>query len=46
MLWHKLTRKAADAPSLETFKARLNGALGSWVLCVATLVTGKGVGTK
>jgi len=26
--WH---RKAVDAPSLETFKARLDGALGSLI---------------
>jgi len=26
-LWHRLPREVADAPSLETFKARLDGAL-------------------
>ena len=26
--WHRLPRKAADAPSLEVFEARLDGALG------------------
>lgn len=27
--WHMLPREAVDALSLELFKARLNGALGS-----------------
>ena len=27
--WHRLSREVADAPSLEMFKARLDGALGS-----------------
>ena len=27
--WHRLPRKAVDAPSLEVLKARLNVALGS-----------------
>ena len=27
--WHRLPREAVDAPSLEVFKARLDGALGS-----------------
>ena len=26
--WNKLPREAVDAPSLEAFKARLDGALG------------------
>ncbi|KFQ88320.1 hypothetical protein N337_09004, partial [Phoenicopterus ruber ruber] len=26
--WHRLPREVVDAPSLETFKARLDGALG------------------
>jgi len=30
--WHRLPREAVDAPSLEVFKARLDGALGSLVL--------------
>jgi len=32
--WHRLPREAVDAPSLEVFKARLDGELGSlswWV---------------
>ena len=27
--WNRLPREAADAPSLEVFNARLDGALGS-----------------
>ncbi|KFQ27017.1 hypothetical protein N332_05346, partial [Mesitornis unicolor] len=26
--WHRLPREAVDAPSLEAFKARLDGVLG------------------
>ncbi|GAB0184881.1 hypothetical protein GRJ2_000953400 [Grus japonensis] len=29
--WHRLAREAVDAPSLEVFKARLDGALGNLV---------------
>ena len=29
--WHRLPRDVVDAPSLEVFKARLDGALGSLV---------------
>ncbi|KFO80343.1 hypothetical protein N303_02124, partial [Cuculus canorus] len=29
--WHRLPREAVDAPSLEVFKARLDGALGSLI---------------
>ncbi|KFO81396.1 hypothetical protein N303_01605, partial [Cuculus canorus] len=29
--WYKLPREAVDAPSLEIFKARLDGALGSLI---------------
>jgi len=27
--WHRLTREVVDAPSLEAFKARLDGALSN-----------------
>ncbi|KFO89522.1 hypothetical protein N320_06537, partial [Buceros rhinoceros silvestris] len=27
--WHRLPREVVDAPALETFKVRLDGALGS-----------------
>ena len=29
--WHRLPREAVDAPSLEVFKARLDGALGNLI---------------
>jgi len=29
--WNKLPEEAVDAPSLEVFKARLNGALGNLI---------------
>ncbi|KFQ33553.1 hypothetical protein N332_14949, partial [Mesitornis unicolor] len=29
--WHRLPRGVVDAPSLEVFKARLDGALGNLV---------------
>ncbi|KFP48471.1 hypothetical protein N323_09772, partial [Cathartes aura] len=29
--WHRLPREAVDAPSLEAFKARLDGALSNLV---------------
>ena len=29
--WNRLPREVVDAPSLEVFKARLDGALGSLV---------------
>ena len=29
--WNGQPREAVDAPSLEVFKARLDGALGNWV---------------
>jgi len=30
-LWNRLPREAVDAPSLEVFRARLDGALGGLV---------------
>jgi len=35
--WLRLPREAVDTPSLEMFKARLDGALGSPVWWLATL---------
>ncbi|KFZ55041.1 hypothetical protein N321_02862, partial [Antrostomus carolinensis] len=29
--WHRLPREAVDAPSLEAFKARMDGALSSLI---------------
>ena len=35
--WHRLPRRAADAPSLEVFKAKLDGALGSLIWWMGSL---------
>ena len=37
--WNKLPREAVDAPSLEVFKAILDGALGSLIWWVIVLLT-------
>ena len=29
--WHRLSREAVDVPSLKSYRARLDGALGSLV---------------
>ncbi|KFQ88984.1 hypothetical protein N337_10747, partial [Phoenicopterus ruber ruber] len=29
--WHRLPREVVEAPSLETFKVRLDGALGTLI---------------
>jgi len=34
--WHRLPREAVDAPSLQAFKARLDGVLGSLICWLAT----------
>jgi len=48
--WHRLPRKAVDAPSLEVFEARVDGALGSLdlvpYLVVGNAAHGRGVGTE
>jgi len=36
---HKLSRKVVDAPSLETFKARLDGALSNLIQLKMSLLT-------
>ena len=36
-LWHRFPRGAVDAPSLEVFEARLDGALGNLIWWVASL---------
>jgi len=35
--WNRLPSEAVDASSLEAFKARLDGSLGSLFWCVAAL---------
>ena len=40
--WHRLPREAVEAPSLETFKARLDGALSNLVWLKMSLLTGGG----
>jgi len=40
--WHRLPREDVDAPSLEGFKARLHGALGSLSWWVTILPTAQG----
>lgn len=43
--WNMLSREVVDAPSLEVFKGRLNGALGNLVeLEVSLLMAGVGMG--
>jgi len=37
--WHRLLREVVDAPSLETFKARLHRALSSLVWLKISLLT-------
>jgi len=37
--WHRLPREAVDAPSLEAFTARLDGALDSLIWWVTALPT-------
>jgi len=42
--WHRLTREVMDASSLETFKARLDGALSNLMELKMTLLTAGGLG--
>jgi len=40
--WNRLPREVVDAPSLETFKARLDGALSSLIyLKMSLLIAGR-----
>jgi len=41
--WNRLLREAMDSPSLEVFKAGLDGALGSLIYWVATLPMAEGL---
>jgi len=42
--WHRLPRDVGDAPSLETFKARLDGALSNLIQLKMSLLTAGGLG--
>ena len=44
--WHSLLRDVVDAPSLQVFKARLDGILGSLIWWVAVLSMAGGVRTR
>jgi len=42
--WHRLPREVVDAPSLETFKVRLDGALSNLIqLKMSLLMVGGGL---
>jgi len=42
--WHRLPREVVDAPSLETFQARLDGALSNLIQLNMSLLTAEGLG--
>jgi len=42
--WHWFPREVVDAPSLETFKARLDGALSNLIKLKMSLLTAGGLG--
>jgi len=42
--WHRLPREVVDAPSLETFKARLDRALSNLIWLKMSLLTAGGLG--
>jgi len=44
--WHRLPREVVEAPSLETFQARLDGALSNLVWLKMSLLTAGGLGLK
>jgi len=41
--WHRLPREVADAPYLETFKGRLDGALSNLIQLKMALLTAGGL---
>jgi len=43
-LWHRLPRKVGGAPSLETFKARLDGALSHLIQLKISFLIAGGIG--
>jgi len=42
--WHRLPREVVEAPSLETLKARLDGALSNLIQLKMSLFTAVGLG--
>jgi len=42
--WNRLPREVVEAPPLETFKARLDGALSNLVWLEMSLITAGGLG--
>jgi len=42
--WHRLPREVGNAPSLETFKVRLDGALSNLIELKISLLIAGGVG--
>jgi len=42
--WHRWPREVVEAPSLETFKARLDGALSNLVWLKMSLLTAGALG--
>jgi len=42
-LWHRLPREVVDAPSLETFKIRLDGALSNLIQVKMSLLIAGGL---
>jgi len=42
--WRRLPREAVEAPSLETFKSRLDGALSNLVWLKMSLIAAGGLG--
>ena len=42
--WNRLPREVVDAPSLQTFKARLDGALSNLVWVKMSMLTAGGLG--
>jgi len=42
--WSRLPREVVDAPSLETFKVRLDGALSNLIEVKISLLTAGGLG--
>jgi len=42
--WHRLPREVVDAPSLETFQVRLDGALSNLIQLKMSLLTAGGLG--